>query len=272
MIYSKKGGLVRILYMSASLLCWLLTLGGRLYGARKIILCYHGITSADASRFKKQMEMVKKRIKPRKNNDKLKNSFSAPYIVITFDDAFENLLPNVIPIINELEIPISIYAVTRCMGAPPSWLQGTGHKDETELLMSKTQIKELSLNPLVEIGSHTHSHFRLTSLSKNDIEIEVCESKNILEDIIGTEVDSLAFPHGEYTKEICEIAQQAGFKQVLTLNENLCLYNVNKKECGRFSMEPSVWPIEFRLTVDGAYAWLYYFRKSIRAIKKVWSK
>ena len=265
MIYSKKGDFVRIIYLITSLILWCLTLGGRLFGKRKVILCYHGITEAYTSSFQKQLKTVKNRIISRSDTVKNKPVFSSPNIVLTFDDAFENLLLNVIPTVNELGIPVSIYAVTSCMGLSPSWLQGTKHKDEHESLMSKEQIKELSLNSLVEIGSHTHSHSRLTSLSESDIEKEIVNSKSILENLIDTKVESLAFPHGSYTKKICDIAQQAGFKQVLTLDEKLCL---DGGVCGRFSMEPSVWPIEFRLTVDGAYSWLYYFRKIIRRIRK----
>ena len=95
---------------------------------------------------------------------------------------------------------------------------------------------------------------------------EIINSKSILENLIDTEIESLAFPHGSYSENICDIALHAGFKQVLTLDEKLCL---NDAVCGRFSMEPSVWSVEFRLTVDGAYSWLYYFRKIIRRFRNL---
>lgn len=269
MIYAKKGNVVRSIYLLVSLIYWVVTFGGRFFGAKKIILCYHGITDLEAKNFREQMDVVKHRVISNNNNFKENVLFSKPSVVVTFDDAFENLISNVLPVINNLNIPIAIYVVTNSMGSTPIWLNNTKHKDENERLMSQQQVINMSSNQLIEIGSHTHNHYRLTNLSMPDVKKEIIESISTLENIIGKKVLSLAFPHGAHTKEIDKTALSFGLKQLLTLDEKMCVLGADDGIFGRFSMEPSVWNVEFLLTVDGAYSWLYYFRNFIRYIKKI---
>lgn len=108
-IYNKHGLFIRLIYLSISILVWITTLGGYLFLNRRVVLCYHGISDIQAKRFKKQMEIAASRVVPlfRKNHRRLK-PWSRPDIVITFDDAFDNLLRNVLPIVKALEIPVSI--------------------------------------------------------------------------------------------------------------------------------------------------------------------
>jgi len=273
MIYAGKGMLVRIVYLSIALILWFLTFGGCLFGLRRVILCYHGIGDSEASAFRSQITAIADRmvvLDTAGSDDQTR--FSCPDVVLTFDDAFENLLNNVIPVIDELRIPVSIYVVTGCMGNKPAWLKGSGHHDEHELLMDGEQIKRLADNPLITIGTHTHSHPRLTDLGSHEVEAELSDSRKILEALIGREVRAVAFPHGSYNKEVSAIAKACGLTRLLTLKEKMVDAGQSSGEMGRFVMEPDVWPIEFRLTVDGAYAWLYYFRRFIRWIKKTIGK
>jgi len=274
MTYANKGVLVRLIYLSISLINWLLRLGGRYFGSRRLILCYHGITNFEADAFRRQMQSIIGRVlalDTAKPNDQVQ--FSRPSVVLTFDDAFENLLTNVIPIINELRFPISIFVVTGCMGNKPAWPEDRGyHHDEHELLMDSEQTKQLSGNPLISIGTHTHTHPRLADIDSHAVEAELRDSKKMLESLINREVINLAFPHGSYNKEVSAIARECGLTRLLTLEEQMVGAGQSSGEMGRFLMVPDVWPIEFRLTVDGAYAWLYYFRQFIRWLKKTMGK
>lgn len=264
MIYSKKGILVRLVYLLVSLLFWLLTLQGRLFNSNRVILCYHGITDFNANAFRRQMLTVARRtVALNSQYPNAKMQFSPPSVVITFDDAFENLLHNAIPVLSELNIPASIFIVTGYMGNFPGWLKGSNHPDETYKLMSSSQIKALAENPLISLGSHTHTHQKLARIDINIAKIELEQSKNALETLIGREVYSLAFPHGSYNAKLSEIAYKSGFLKLFTLEEKMLPANQVDGEMGRFLMEPNVWPLEFRLTIDGAYSWLYYFRKLI---------
>jgi len=269
MVYDNKGLLVRFFYLVISMLVWVFSFGGRLFSSNNVILCYHGIDASNARSFIQQMQSISDRVVPldsvRTNEQE---NFIRPAIVITFDDAFENLINNAFPVIDELQIPVSIYVVTGFLGDKPGWLKGTNHYDEYNKLMDSNQVRKLSCNPLVSLGTHTHSHQKLTDIDSHAVEFELCKSKYVLEDLIGKEVVSLAFPHGDFNTEVLELARASGLTQFLTLEEQMVSANQPQGKIGRFSMEPNVWPIEFRLTVDGAYSWLFYFRKIIRLVRR----
>jgi len=269
-VYSKKGILIRLLYLAIAIFLWILTFQGRLLNSKRVILCYHGITDESIKAFRFQIQSVVHRVVAMDSkNSSNHRQFSQPAVVITFDDAFENLLSNALPAINELSIPVSIYVVTGYMGDNPGWLEGSNHCDKNKKLMNSNQIKALAVNPLVSLGTHTHTHPKLTSLDEKSMERELRQSKNILEGLIGKKVMSLAFPHGDFNTEVLELARASGLTQFLTLEEQMVSANQPQGKIGRFSMEPNVWPIEFRLTVDGAYSWLFYFRRIIRSLRSL---
>jgi peptidoglycan/xylan/chitin deacetylase (PgdA/CDA1 family) len=45
---------------------------------------------------------------------------------------------------------------------------------------------------------------------------EVKKSKDTLEQVIGNEINSFSFPHGDYNNDIIEIVSQVGFNNALT--------------------------------------------------------
>jgi len=269
MSYARNGILVRLTYLLVSFVIWFLSIGGYLFRSRKVVLCYHGIDDFSADAFRKQMRTISYRSLSlgAESTDNFKR-FIRPAVVVTFDDAFENLLCNALPVINELNIPVSIYVVTGCLGSAPKWLLNSKHNDEYEQLMSEEQIKSLADNPLITLGVHTHTHPKLTSLESESVRDELSESKRYLEKLIGRTVVSLAFPHGDFNENVLHIAESSGLTQFLTLEEQMISAKQTEGKIGRFSMDPSVWPIEFRLTVDGAYSWLFYFRKIIRLVRR----
>ena len=83
-----------------------------------------------------------------------------------------------------------------------------------DLLINIDQLIDLSKNPLIEIGSHTQTHPKLTSLSDEDVRIELSESKEEIEKIINKKVKFLAYPYGsknEVNDKVINIAKDVGY-------------------------------------------------------------
>jgi peptidoglycan/xylan/chitin deacetylase (PgdA/CDA1 family) len=80
------------------------------------------------------------------------------------------------------------------------------------------QVKEMSKNKLVEIGSHSHSHYNLGNIAPDLAGEELVKSKKILEDIIDKEVNTIAFPDGSYTDGVKNISEKAGYKKQLAVS------------------------------------------------------
>ena len=88
-------------------------------------------------------------------------------------------------------------------------------------LMNADQVKELSEFPQVEIGSHGHNHYNLASLSEANSERELTQSKKLLEECIGQEVKTVAFPDGSYDARVKAQAYEAGYSQLCAVSFKL---------------------------------------------------
>lgn len=247
-VYGRHGNLIRILYLAVAALGYLLTVGGRLGRKKSVVLCYHGIRPEKKQRFERQMEMLIEKF---------------PDVRITFDDAFENLLENVLPLLNELRIPATVFAVPGNLGKSPQWNIAVDHPECKEKTMTAQQLKGIQ-NERIAIGSHTQTHPNLLNLSPDQVRRELAESKRNLEQLLETTVEDLALPHGACNDEVLRIAQEVGYKRIYTLEPKLNRGDEEGGVAGRFSMSPDVWPIEFTLTCAGAYSWLMGVRRMVQ--------
>jgi peptidoglycan/xylan/chitin deacetylase (PgdA/CDA1 family) len=67
----------------------------------------------------------------------------------------------------------------------------------------------LSLDPgLITIGSHTMTHPILTTLSAQEIETELTESRRLLEQRLQRSVQFFCYPNGSYDERVCESAKR----------------------------------------------------------------
>lgn len=255
--YSRHGGVIRLLYALAAIGAYTATITSRLTSDKTIFLCYHGVLLSQKDAFKRQMAHLSRR-----------DGYS-PKVCLTFDDAFENLLSNVLPVLEIYQLHAIIFAVTGNLGEKPCWPMPKNHPELNERLMTAEQIKTLSKHPLVQIGSHTHKHLDLTTLPSVHARTELVKSKQQLEKMLGIPVFNLALPHGAFNETVLQLAREVGYKHIYTLQPMLMLRKrMEESVIGRFSMSPDVWPIEFYLTCAGAYAWLLPWRKFITYLRQ----
>jgi len=76
-------------------------------------------------------------------------------------------------------------------------------------LMDWQQMREMRASGLVEIGSHTCTHSRLTRLtSQAELQHEIVESKHILESRLGSPIDLFCFPDGDYNAQALSLVRE----------------------------------------------------------------
>lgn len=90
--------------------------------------------------------------------------------------------------------------------------------------ISWEMLGELARDPLVEIGSHTVSHRRVSALSPEEAREELAGSRARLREKLGVEIAHFAFPYGR--RKDCgprdfEIAREAGYASVATTTKGL---------------------------------------------------
>jgi len=81
-------------------------------------------------------------------------------------------------------------------------------------LVSKEQLR--SLDPIVTVGSHSHTHPQLSQLRAEAVAEELNISKNLLEEWTRRPVCHFAFPSGDYDAAVIRAIQGAGYLSAWT--------------------------------------------------------
>jgi hypothetical protein len=82
-------------------------------------------------------------------------------------------------------------------------------------LLTLPEIKDISQD--FEIGAHSMTHRRLPTISGQEAEREIIESKAVLEQVTGKEIKVFCYPGGAYTKLHVQLVKNAGYRYARTV-------------------------------------------------------
>ena len=82
--------------------------------------------------------------------------------------------------------------------------------------MTTRELLELASHPLISIGVHTVSHPRLTLLADDEVRREIGGAGRLLSNLLGAEQRVLAYPYGDTSATVAQIAGAAGFEHAVT--------------------------------------------------------
>lgn len=194
-----------------------------------IILLYHRVENTkndphqlcvSPENFYKQIRFLKEnfRVVPlvqlagEVRSKKLKNKT----VAVTFDDGYADNLHNALPILQEHNIPATIFITADHIGSdkPFYWDENTSPEDRGRS-MTTDEAKTLSTTRLIEIGGHTISHPKLAKLPENEQSQEISRGKQIIEETLNIPLISFAYPFGgkdSFDKTTIELVKKAGFQ------------------------------------------------------------
>lgn len=116
-------------------------------------------------------------------------------VMINFDDGYKDFYTNAFPILQKYEMTGTVFVIVKSVGSGA--------------YMNWDQIKEISAAG-IEIGSHTMYHPVLTNSRKAKWEIE--ESKRVLEETLGVEITTFAYPSGKWNSYVENLVKEAGYR------------------------------------------------------------
>ncbi len=105
-----------------------------------------------------------------------------------------------------------------------------GERSNEDLIMTRAQLRDLRAQGH-EIGSHSLSHPLLTQLPEESLAQEVAGSKRVLEEKLGSNVDSFCYPNGEFDQRVTRAVATVGYRCAVTVetgdnsatSDRLCL-------------------------------------------------
>ncbi len=162
---------------------------------------------------------------------------------VTFDDGYENNLTDALPVLEELNVPATIFLATAFLDqrAPfpfDDW-RGRGARGvpiSSWRPLSSSQCQTLLASGLVELGTHTHSHQKFQD-RPDEFRVDMQASIELLRERFGVVNPVLAFPHGIHNSRMLETARDLGIPCALTTVPGLIDLSADPLGWGRFSVE-----------------------------------
>ncbi len=117
-------------------------------------------------------------------------------VVITMDDGYADTFDRAFPILRRYDFPATLFLITSMMTA--------------ENHVSWPDVDTMKRAGFT-YGSHTVTHPDLRTLSLSSLDIELRDSKRVLEDHFRSPIESIAYPSGECNDLVVERTRAAGY-------------------------------------------------------------
>ena len=270
-VYDNRGPIVRLIWLCSAIVWWIAARCGLVRQPAVVTLCYHGVTSHQQRRFECQMKSLADRaVSIDAAGSGQRDRWVRPSVCVTLDDGFANLLDYALPATRKLGVPVTVFVVTENLGSLPKWAMEYEQSDAAQLTMSESQITRAATDPLCRFASHSLTHPRLTDIPLSQARRELADSRTQLAHVLGQPVDDFAFPHGDCSAQLITEAFASGYRRVHTLGPIWEGFDRSRGQViARMKMSPDVWMLEFRLTVSGAYEWLWLVRRVLHRLGRL---
>ncbi len=157
-------------------------------------------------------------------------------VVLTFDDGYRDNYDHAFQIMKEEGFVGTFFIVT----------------DVTEqrnvAYMTWEQVVEMK-EAGMEIGGHTRTHANLPGLSVERIWREVAESRALLQQRLGQEVNSFAYPYGRFDDGVAHLTDLAGYHVAVSTKQGVTHTTGNLMSLRRIRVRGGMFPPELMETI-----------------------
>ena len=141
-----------------------------------------------------------------------------PYVAITFDDGYADNHEFALPLLVDHGIEATFFLTAGLVDQDRPTLERFKYLRNVDEEMIRplqwTQVAEM-LQAGMQIGAHSYTHPNLAGLDGSELAYEVAHSKRIVEDRIGHDISTMAYPFGRpkvhVTQPVLEAVGRAGF-------------------------------------------------------------
>lgn len=165
---------------------------------------WHAMTYEELTRLTHQIVSQQEICK----NDALKKRF-----YLTFDDVFDTVYTDALPILRKNQIPFTIFVTQN--------LIGKHNVSDNRLFLTEEHLCELAKEPLCTIGCHGVEHVQFKQYSEMEMTQACDDEKNWLKDKFDADANCFAFPYGRWQDvnkwnidKLCDLGFHLGFSAI----------------------------------------------------------
>lgn len=178
-------------------------------------------------------------------------------LVLTFDDGYADFYTRALPVLQEYGLAATVFVATGYVGQVAGW-ENAGPATP---LLTWPQLRELAAAGF-EFGAHSVTHLDVRKADDETVCAELAQSKAVLEEELGQEVVSFAYPFGYFRTGLPGLLAQAGYRCAVLAGG----YRDNSLSSDPFALSRiPVWAedslLTFRLKARGWLAYRYYTDK-----------
>jgi peptidoglycan/xylan/chitin deacetylase (PgdA/CDA1 family) len=159
----------------------------------------------------------------------LKEGDAKGLAAIVFDDGLVGVHHHALPVIAELGLPATVFAVTEHLGSTPPWWDGAAR------LMTWAEIKELAANGF-RVASHSRTHASLPRLDSRGLRVELRDSRCRIQDSVGEPVDLFAYPYGHHNQQVRDATREAGYRAAFSFQDGRIIRGLDPYRIPRLGM------------------------------------
>ena len=226
-----------------------------------IVLLYHrinddlrdGVTNG-IEQFDRHMAMLAKHTEVLRLSDLLDpakrlGSSAKPKVIVTFDDGYEDNYSIAAPILERHGVHATFFVSTGLMGTNRGFEHDLSKLGRALPNMTWDQIRNLQRRGF-EIGSHTVNHARISTLSSEQLQMELLDSKATIERELGVNVRLFAYPFGgvdDSSTKANSAVFAAGYEMCCSAyggrNDSIDLKNIKRSTIGFAHSDAAFWAI-----------------------------
>jgi peptidoglycan/xylan/chitin deacetylase (PgdA/CDA1 family) len=174
-------------------------------------------------------------------------------VAVTFDDGTETDLIAAAPILKEAKFKATFYVTAGFVGK-------AGY-------MSPSQLRELHARGF-EIGCHSMTHAYLDDLDTPAQRREIFDSKKMLEDMIGGNIEHFSCPGGRYNNEARALVREAGYLSMATSRVRTNFPSTDSYSLGRVAILRDTSIAEFERICTAEILWQMRLSETLRGAAK----
>jgi peptidoglycan/xylan/chitin deacetylase (PgdA/CDA1 family) len=187
-------------------------------------------------------------------------------LLISFDDAYVDLLDTGCPILERHGAPGLVFAVTDQIGGTNAWDTAKGAGELA--LLDAEGLRAVAARG-VEVGAHTATHCNLPTVPAAQLEAELSGCADGIEAIGLPRPRAFSYPYGEWTPALAAAVREAGYETAFTVEWGAQEAGTDPFAVPRVEVHASDTPAKLKLKLQAA-TWpgklrdLYLYLRGVR--------